>query len=121
MLRKQRENINKRWGRGREMSERCVNIKGKTERKGEKRKKNSKEVESRLFRAQAPASWCQEGNSEILSGQEMLMEREMPVNVPGWWLGTGGRPNLSSSVQHGGFYDPNTFVWQINHSSQFCC
>ena len=49
------------------------------------------------------------------------MEREMPVNVPGWWLGTGGRPNLSSSVQHGGFYDPNTFVWQINHSSQFCC
>lgn len=49
MLRKQRENINKRWGRGREMSERCVNIKGKTERKGEKRKKNSKEVESRLL------------------------------------------------------------------------
>ena len=46
---------------------------------------------------------CQEGNPGILSGQEMLMEREMPVNVPGWWSGTGGLPNPSSSVQHGGF------------------
>ena len=31
------------------------------------------------------------------------MEREMPLDAPGWWSGTGGLPNLSSSVQHGGF------------------
>ena len=49
------------------------------------------------------------------------MGREMPVKVPGWWPGTGGCPNLSTSVQQAGFYDPNTFVWQMNHSSQFYC
>lgn len=52
----------------------------------------------------------------------MLVEREVLDNVLGWWSSTGGLPNPSSSVQHGGFYDPNSsFVWQINHLSQFCC
>lgn len=35
----------------------------------------------------------------------MLVEREVLDNVLGWSSSTGGLPNLSSSVQHGGFYD----------------
>lgn len=40
------------------------------------------------------------------------MERKCQSKVPGWWPGTGGCPNLSTSVQQAGFYDPNT-LWQM--------